>query len=195
MVVRCCGSRSQPPRTVNPGWKQMILCCELERTQLPGKPRQRNYPLQPVSRRHTSGTVSQGSYRYCLPAAYAEYNLLAGGRRTALDYFAQEAVAWHQPTVAGPTITCCLPYSQQATRRHQRGSGQQAERPNRGIRSRPRLRGETNERRITAVAGRCYHKMNGAQRVLRAPIVADPLGLEQLISPRNYGRRRGLMPN
>ncbi|MDQ6613314.1 MAG: hypothetical protein M3083_00725 [Actinomycetota bacterium] len=45
----------------------------------------------------------QGLYDYCLPAEFADYNLLAGGRGPALGYFARESIAWHQPTASGPT--------------------------------------------------------------------------------------------
>jgi hypothetical protein len=64
-------------------------------------------PLLPDEARADAPYVRDGKdvgcHPYCLPPAYAAYNLLPEVREVALDYFARQAIAWHQPTPCGPT--------------------------------------------------------------------------------------------
>ncbi len=48
-------------------------------------------------------STPRGLYSFCLPPAYATWNLLPEARSAALAYFADESIAWHQPTEVGPT--------------------------------------------------------------------------------------------
>ncbi len=77
-------------------------------------------PLLPEEARADAPYVrdgeDEGSYPYCLPPEYAACNLLPEVRDVALDYFASQAIAWHQPTPCGPRTTFCPRRSSASTR-------------------------------------------------------------------------------